>query len=84
MPSETPQNKAELEMQRLEQWVNELLRTCDRLKAENLRLHHEVRELMNARDELRNERDNLAEKNTIARNRMEAVISRLKSMENSV
>ena len=73
-----------MELQRLEQWVGELLRTCDLLKAENQRLHHEVRELKNARDDLQNERDSLSEKNSIARNRMEAVISRLRSMENSV
>lgn len=77
MPSNTPKTTAEMDLKRLEQWVLELLRTCDHLKTENQRLRGENRALQVERDEL-------AEKNTVARNRVEAVISRLKSMENSV
>jgi cell division protein ZapB len=61
----------------LENQVEELIRTCRRLKEENTSLR--------ARQEtLIAERAELIEKTELARNRVEAMISRLKSMEEGV
>jgi cell division protein ZapB len=64
------------ELQSLEAQLQELLSLCERLKTEN-------KSLRNQQDTLVADRASLIEKNEKARTRVEAMISRLKSMENS-
>jgi cell division protein ZapB len=64
------------ELQSLETQLQELLSLCERLKTEN-------KSLRNQQDTLVADRANLIEKNEKARTRVEAMISRLKAMENS-
>jgi cell division protein ZapB len=65
---------AELDLRKLEQRVEELIHTCSYLKDENKSLR--VRQ-----DSLVAERAALIEKTEQARSRVEAMITRLKSME---
>lgn len=65
---------AERELVRLEQRIEELIRTCERLREEN-RLLQKQQEAYSA------ERADLIEKNELARSRVEAMINRLKSLE---
>ena len=76
MSNDTPQSIAEQELRKLEARVDELIRTVERLKLENRSLRHQ-------QDNLVTERAGLIEKNELARSRVEAMISRLKSMEQS-
>jgi cell division protein ZapB len=64
------------ELQSLEAQLQELLNLCERLKTEN-------KSLRNQQDILVADRASLIEKNEKARTRVEAMISRLKAMENS-
>jgi cell division protein ZapB len=75
--AESPlQGISEQELHALEVRVEELIRACGHLKAENRNLR--------AREEsLLAERASLIEKNDLARTRVEAMISRLKSLEAS-
>lgn len=61
------------ELRRLEEKIEALADCCNRLRDEN-------RELKARYEEWSNERAALVEKTTIAKNRVEAMISRLKSM----
>ena len=61
----------------LESQVEELIRTCRRLKDENASLRARQESLVSERAEL-------IEKTELARNRVEAMISRLKAMEEGV
>ena len=65
---------AEGHLDSLEGRVAELLRLCERLSAEN-------RSLLERQDALVAERAALIEKNELARSRVEAMIGRLKAME---
>ncbi|MCP8899965.1 TIGR02449 family protein [Gilvimarinus xylanilyticus] len=58
----------------LEIKLDELLRQCSRLQQENI-------ELKQRESDWRHERVRLVEKNELARSRVEAMISRLKSLE---
>jgi cell division protein ZapB len=60
--------------QRLEFSLDELLRMCERLQQENSQLRNEQMRL-------KSERTLLIKKNDLSKNRMEAIITRLKSME---
>ncbi len=60
----------------LEQLIDTLLDRCSRLQAENAMLHRK-------QEALSSERAGLQEKNELARSRIEAMISRLKAMEQS-
>lgn len=62
------------ELERLEAYVDELLRVCERLVQENrtLRAEHAV---------LMEERARLQEKADMARNKLDATIARLKAMD---
>ncbi len=74
MNKEDTDKSEELDLKRLEAQVEELIRTCDRLKDENESLRdHQV--------SLVAERAKLIEKTELARSRVEAMIARLKSME---
>ena len=70
----TEENTAELDLKTLEARVDELIRTCSRLKDEN-------QALRTTQEGLVAERAELIEKTELARSRVEAMISRLKSME---
>jgi cell division protein ZapB len=64
----------EAELKRLEQRVDALVRVCDQLQDEN-------RSLKQRQDALTAERATLLQKNEQVRARVEAMIGRLKSME---
>ena len=64
----------ERDLKRLESRVEELIRACILLKEEN-------RSLKTRQDNLVAERATLIKKTELARNRVEAIISRLKGME---
>lgn len=68
--------KEELDLKQLEARVEELIDTCAALKNENHSLRQHQGNLMS-------ERAKLIEKTELARNRVEAMINRLKAMENS-
>jgi len=74
MSQSTPQSVTEQELQKLEVRLEELVNTIAQLKEEN-------RSLRNQQDSLVSERANLIEKNETARTRVEAMINRLKAME---
>jgi len=64
----------ERELKRLEQRVDALVRVCDQLQDEN-------KSLKQRQDTLTAERANLLQKNEQVRARVEAMIGRLKAME---
>ena len=64
----------ELELRRLEERVDALVRVCDQLQDEN-------KSLKQRQDILTAERANLLQKNEQVRARVEAMIGRLKAME---
>ena len=76
MTQKSPQHSPSTELASLEAQLQELLAICERLKNENY-------DLRNQQDSLVSERAALIEKNELARNRVEAMISRLKAMENA-
>lgn len=65
---------AELELNKLEYRIEELVQVCDRLKEEN-------QSLRSREESLATERANLIEKNEQVRARVEAMINRLRAME---
>ena len=64
------------EFNRLETLLDELIKTCTQLREENHGLRTETKTLQD-------ERTRLLEKNELARNRVEAMITHLRSMEQS-
>jgi cell division protein ZapB len=74
MTDKETQNSTELDLQALEVRVEELIRACSYLKDEN-------KSLRMRQDNLVAERAALIEKTELARTRVEAMITRLKSME---
>jgi len=64
----------ETDLSHLEQRIDELIDTVGSLKNENTSLRQQ-------KDKLSTERSQLIEKTELARNRIEAMISRLKSLE---
>lgn len=65
---------ADFDINTLERKVDELIRLCDRLREENASLRA-------SREHLVTERAGLIEKTELARSKVEAMVSRLKSME---
>jgi cell division protein ZapB len=74
MTEKETQNLAEMDLRKLEIRVEELIRACSYLKDEN-------KSLRARQDNLVAERAALIEKTELARVRVEAMITRLKSME---
>ena len=74
MTDNTPQSVTEQELLKLEVRLEELVSSIERLKEEN-------RSLRDQQDFMVTERAGLIEKNEMARSRVEAMINRLKSME---
>ena len=74
MEKDPAQQLAEQDLKRLEARVEELIRTVQRLKEEN-------RSLRVQQQQLTAERAQLIERNDLARSRVEAMINRLKAME---
>jgi|TARA_B110000438_G_scaffold9829_1_gene10024 cell division protein ZapB len=64
----------EADLKRLEDRLDDLVKICDRLQSEN-------KSLKEQQDSLSKERATLLQKNEQIRTRVEAMISRLKSME---
>ena len=77
MTNSTSQSVIEQELLKLEVRLEELVSSIERLKEEN-------RSLRNQQDSMVSERANLIEKNEMARSRVEAMINRLKVMEQGV
>jgi len=74
MTQTSPQSVTEQELHKLEVRLEELVNTITRLKEEN-------RSLRNQQESMVTERAGLIEKSEMARTRVEAMISRLKAME---
>ena len=74
MSTDTGISGHEPELRNLELRVGELIAMCEKLRAENQTLRRQHHNLLS-------ERARLMEKNELARTRVEAMISRLKSME---
>ncbi len=72
--SDTPSPPVELELRQLEQRVDELVATVLQLKDENRALRHR-------QEALATERASLLQKNEQVRTRVEAMIGRLRTME---
>lgn len=77
MTNKTTPSPIDLELSRLEKQVTGLLETVDRLRQEN-------RSLREQQDTIASERANLLEKHDQVRNRVDAIVTRLKSMETGV
>jgi len=65
---------ADFDLDPLERTIDELIRTCDRLREENASLRA-------SQDHLITERADLIEKTELARSKVEAMVVRLKSLE---
>ncbi|MAZ89007.1 MAG: TIGR02449 family protein [Cellvibrionaceae bacterium] len=65
----------------LETKLDQLIQQCERLNAENMALKSQVAEADSRESEWNVERARLVEKNELARTRVEAMITRLKSLE---
>ena len=65
----------ELDIKKLEDRVDDLIKAVDRLQQEN-------KDLRESQSSLMTERSQLIEKTELARTRVEAMISRLKALEN--
>ena len=74
MNENTPKSAVELELKRLEKRLEDLIQTVTQIKEEN-------RALRQRQDALTAERAGLLQKNEQVRARVEAMIGRLKSME---
>ena len=74
MATEEQSALSELDLNRLETRVEELIKTVSQLKNENVALRSK-------QEHLTMERAELIEKTELAKSRVEAMISRLKSME---
>lgn len=77
MTNKTTPSPVDLQLSRLEEQVTSLLETIDRLSQENGSLRTQ-------QDTIANERANLLEKHDQVRNRVDAIVTRLKSMETGV
>jgi cell division protein ZapB len=74
MAESSPKSAVELELKRLEKRLEDLIGTVNQIKEEN-------RALRQRQDALTSERAGLLQKNEQVRARVEAMIGRLKSME---
>ena len=74
MSAEQANHRFDLELQRLEKRLEELVVVCRQLQEENKSLRHR-------QDSLMSERATLLHKNEQVRGRVEAMIGRLKGME---
>jgi cell division protein ZapB len=74
--SDSPNDMTELDLQKLEVRVEELIRACSLLKDEN-------KSLRTRQENLVAERAALIEKTELARAKVEAMITRLKAMEST-
>ena len=77
MNTYTSDNFDGLELDRLEEKLNTLIRLCNELKAENISLRARQAALLEERSELLG-------KNELARSRVESMLSRLKELEAEV
>jgi cell division protein ZapB len=75
MPKKIKPSEIDQEVSRLEEQVEILLHTVDRLVKENKSLRAQ-------QESHSTERATLIERNDLVRNRVEAIVSRLKSLEN--
>ena len=76
MNSRPTNQRLDLELQRIEKRLEELVAICDQLKEEN-------RSLKQRQEILSTERASLLQRNEQVRGRVEAMIERLKAMEHS-
>jgi len=76
-PRPGPTTMADFDLDTLERQVEQLIRTCDRLREENASLRA-------SQEHLVAERAELIEKTELARSRVEAMVTRLKAMEDQL
>ena len=76
MSTGTANQRLDIELQRIEKRIAELVTICDELKEEN-------RYLKQRQDILMSERANLLQKNEVVRGKVESMIERLKAMEHT-
>ena len=74
MDSPETNERVDLELQRLEKRLDELVTICRQLQEEN-------QSLKERQDRLTEDRATLLQKNELVRGRVEAMVSRLKAME---
>lgn len=74
MTSEKTTQTVDIELKKLETRVDELIHVCEKLTDEN-------RDLRTQKDNLHADRNQLVQKNEQVKTRVEAMISRLRSME---
>ena len=74
MTNDNPTQIAELELKKLENRIDELIHVCNRLTEEN-------RDLRTQQEQISADRKQLLKKNEHVRTRVEAMITRLRSME---
>jgi cell division protein ZapB len=77
MANNNSPTQIDLELTRLEEQVASLLETVEHLSQEN-------RSLRTQQDSMANERANLLEKHDQVRNRVDAIVTRLKSLETGI
>ncbi len=65
----------------LESKLDQLITECSRLSRENTTLQQQLDDVKNQQNDWHNERKRLIEKNELAKTRVEAMITRLKSLE---
>ena len=65
----------------LESRIDLLLQTCNRLQRENATLERQLASARERENQWLQERSRLNEKNELARNRVESMITRLKNLE---
>jgi len=73
----TSDNFDGMELDRFEDKLNQLIRLCDQLKAENITLRARQASLLEERSELLG-------KNALAKSRVESILTRLKELEPEV
>lgn len=73
--NEQPHTDFDRALQRLEARMDDIVRVCDQLREEN-------RSLRERQESLMSERASLLQKNELVRSKVEAMIGRLKAMEN--
>jgi len=77
MAAKTPTTNLEMELNRMEQWLDDLVVTCERLNEENYALRKQNEALSKSNSDLKQNGDQ-------ARSRVESIIGKLRAMENSV
>ena len=74
MPRRKKNTTTDFDLERFAESIEELVRLCERMQIENTRLRNEILRL-------KAEHREMSKKNDLSKNKMSAIISRLKTME---